>query len=126
MAASDDLLWQHRRDHTWFEEYRAPEWPAGVHAVSRDGLLLGLDTSRRLYCDGKPVDMRRRLDLTCRQQRIAGATAAAGLLAGLNGLVQALDTTIAFDCARYWWAGACVRPIQLGRGDAMPGEKARS
>ena len=103
MRASDDLLWQHRRDHIWFEEDRAPEWPAGVHAVSRDGLqLLGLDFGRKLYWDGKPVEMQRRLDLTCRQQRIAGATAAAGLLAGLNGLVQALDATIAFDCARHW------------------------
>ena len=58
MSASDDLLWRHRRNHARFEEDHAPDWPAGVHALSHEGLLLlGLDANGQLHWDGKPVEV---------------------------------------------------------------------
>jgi len=108
VRVSDDLLWGYRRDHAWCDEDRAPDWPAGVHALSGEGLLLlGLDSKGQLYWDGKPIEVRRRLDLTWRQKALAAATATALILSGLNGLVQAINTATDYGCKRDWWSQAC-------------------
>ncbi|ACK82020.1 MAG: hypothetical protein ACAH20_19905 [Methylobacteriaceae bacterium] len=43
----------------------APHWPAGVRPISIDGLgLMGVSGEGLLHWDGRPVEVRRRLDLS--------------------------------------------------------------
>ena len=117
MTASDDVLWRHRREHAWHEDDHAPDWPDGVHALSEKGvLLLGRDAKGRLYWDGEVIEVRRTLDLTWWQKALATATAAAVILAGLNGLVQAVSTTTDYGCRQGWWTRACVLPARSIHG----------
>lgn len=109
MGFHDEAAWRRLRNRAWSEGDRAPEWPAGVHALSREGLLLlGLDGKGQLYWDGKPVEVRRRLDLTLRQKLIGGAVTAALIASGVNGLVQAVSAGTEYGCKHGWWTTGCV------------------
>lgn len=109
IQGQDEAMWRHLRHHAWSEGRRAPDWPAGVQALSREGLLLfGLDHEGQLYWDGTPVEIRRRLDLTMRQRLLAGATAAAVIVGGLNGLVQAVSAGTEYGCKHGWWTQGCA------------------
>jgi hypothetical protein len=57
--------WARIRRHKRPGEAPPPEWPANVHPISQEALsLLGLDEHEHLYWDGKPLEIRKRLDLT--------------------------------------------------------------
>ena len=109
MRPHDEAAWRRLRSRALSEGARAPEWPAGVHALSQEGLLLlGLDRHGQLYWDGYPVEVRRRLDLSWRQKLIAGAVTAAMLAGGLNGVVQAVSAGTEYGCKHGWWANGCI------------------
>lgn len=122
MRPDDDAAWRRLRGRAWSDGHRAPEWPPGVHTLSREGMrLLGLDSHGRLYWDGRPVGIARRPDPGWRQRLAAAAVTAAVLAGGLNGLVQAVSAGTEYGCKHGWWATACTpRP-----GQTEPGVLAR-
>lgn len=111
MRPYDDAAWRRLRSRAWAMGERAPEWPAGVHAVSREGLLLlGLDSKGRLYWDGRPLEARRRLNLSWVQKLAAGLVTAAVIVGGVNGVVQTVSAGTDLGCKRGWWVTGCAPP----------------
>ncbi|MBV9750122.1 MAG: hypothetical protein JO157_15030 [Acetobacteraceae bacterium] len=109
MRPHDEAVWRRLRGRAWSEGARAPEWPAGVHALSDEGLrLLGLDGKGQLYWDGKPLEVRRRPGLTWRQKLVAGAVTAAAIAGGVNGTVQAVSAGTEYGCKHGWWTAGCA------------------
>jgi len=51
----------------------------------RRGRCAGVDTKGELYWHGKPVEIRRPLDLTWRQKLVAGIVATATVIAAIGG-----------------------------------------
>ena len=93
-------------------------WPKGIRSISIDEAdALGTDAKGELYWHGKPVEIRRPLDLTWRQKLVAGIVATATVIAavgaarhGLGGLPRA---TVHRDrvCALRTWAGCSFGPL---------------
>ena len=60
---------------------RQPHWPDDVRVISQDGLnFIGVDSSGRMYWDGKPIEIARTFSLTWWQK----AGAVIGLLSGVS------------------------------------------
>lgn len=116
MRPDDETAWRRLRSRAWSDGHRAPEWPPGVQALSREGLrLLGLDGKGRLYWDGRPVGVGRVPDPGWRQRVAAAAVTAALLVGGVNGLVQAVSAATEYGCRHDWWTQGCVqRPRPAG------------
>ena len=78
-------------------------WPDGVTSISYDGIgKLGVDRNQQLYWDGKPVEVKRRLDLTFWQKVLGGITALAIVLGGIGGFVQGISAAHDLGCKRIW------------------------
>jgi hypothetical protein len=87
---------------------RAPEWPENVKMVSMKGIgLLGVDDQHRMYWDGHPVEIRRRLDLTGGQTLFAWATLVAVVIGALGTVTQGVDAGFDFGCKLHWWSENC-------------------
>ena len=71
------------------------EWPAHVKEVSLEELgLLGRDAQHNLYWDGKPVEVRKRLDLRWWQVVLAIMTALGAFASGAVAVIRLwLDCT---------------------------------
>jgi hypothetical protein len=72
------------------------KWPEGVRSLSLDEDALGVDAKGNLYWHGKPVEIRRPLDLTRGQQIIAVIIAVATVVGALAAVVQAIMAVVAF------------------------------
>jgi hypothetical protein len=72
------------------------KWPKGVRSLSLDEDALGVDAKGDLYWHGKPVEVRRPLDLTRGQQIIAVIVALATGVGALAAVVQAIVAVAAF------------------------------
>jgi hypothetical protein len=72
------------------------KWPKGVRSLSLDEDALGVDAKGDLYWHGKPVEIRRPLDLTRGQQIIAFTVAIATGIGALATVVQAIVAVAAF------------------------------
>jgi hypothetical protein len=122
MRPEDEAAWRRLRSRAWSDGHRAPEWPPGVHALSREGLrLLGLDDKGRLYWDGRQVGVGRRPDPGWRQRLAAAAVTAALLSGGVNGMVQAISAATEYGCRHGWWTNGCVphlKPAGTADGSA--------
>ena len=72
--------------------HRPPDqskWPKGIRSISIDEAgALGVDTKGELYWHGKPVEIRRPLDLTWRQKLVAGIVATATVIAAIGAAAQ--------------------------------------
>jgi hypothetical protein len=66
------------------------KWPKGVRPLSLDEDALGVDAKGDLYWHGKPVEIRRPLDLTRGQQIIAVIVAVAAVVGALAAVAQAI------------------------------------
>jgi hypothetical protein len=66
------------------------KWPKGVRPLSLDEDALGVDAKGDLYWHGKPVEIRRPLDLTRSQQIIAVIIAGATVIGALAAVAQAV------------------------------------
>jgi hypothetical protein len=76
----------------------APEG-RNVHPVAAMDLTrLSIDNDGRLYWDGKPVEVRRRLLLSRRQAAIAGVVAAFIVVAAVSSVIQAAATLSDWAC----------------------------
>jgi len=66
----------------------APGWPDGVHPISMEGLsLLGIGPGNRLYWDGQPIEISRRVSLSWWQTVLATTTALGALAGGVAALL---------------------------------------
>jgi hypothetical protein len=72
------------------------KWPKGVRPLSLGEDALGVDAKGDLYWRGKPVEVRRPLDLTRGQRIIAVIVASATVVGALAAVVQAIMAVAAF------------------------------
>ncbi len=84
-----------------------PHWPNGVTGISYGDLgKLGVGPDRRLYWDGKPVEVQRRLKFS-RLQTIGAVLV--GLAAIVGGVGTGLNEGFDFGCKVHRWAQGCSR-----------------
>jgi hypothetical protein len=88
------------------------DWPDGVKPLDTLGQLmqLGIDRDNRLYWNGRPVEVRRTLDLSPAQKLGAIIVALGAVLGGLGGCVTGLKDGAEFLCARNVHWLACPSP----------------
>jgi hypothetical protein len=82
-------------------------WPENVRPIGPDGtLFLGIDENNRLYWDGKPIEIQRRLKFS--RLQVAGALAV-GIATLIGGLGAGLNEGLDFGCKLHWWVQWCSR-----------------
>jgi hypothetical protein len=85
-------------------------WPKNVKSMSWQGIgLLGIDEENRPYWDGRPIEMRRRLELTFWQTLLAWVIAAATVVGAIGVVVLALNAGYDLGCKLHKWS--CSRSI---------------
>ncbi|MET3970832.1 hypothetical protein [Bradyrhizobium sp. S3.9.1] len=94
--------------------HRPPDqstWPKGVRPISSDEAdALGVDAKGELYWHGKPVEIRRPLDLTWWQKFGAVVVATATVVAALGAAAQGFAAYNEWGCKVGWKAAACPLP----------------
>lgn len=83
-------------------------WPKGIRSISYDEAdALGVDAKGELYWHGKPVEIRRPLDLTWWQNAIAIIVAIATVIAAFGAVAQGFAAYNDWACKVGWKAAAC-------------------
>lgn len=94
---------------------RPSHWPPDVAPLSAEGLdFFGADSKGEIYWDGKPLQVRRTLDLKPLQAVFASVV---GIAAIIGGLGSGLNDGFEFACKQGWWTQhTCVgEDAQLDR-----------
>jgi hypothetical protein len=87
-------------------------WPKGVQSISYNGVdALGTDAKGELYWHGKPVEIRRPLDLTRIQNTVAIIVAFA-TVAALGAVAQGFAAYNEWACKVGWTSAACPPATQ--------------
>ena len=85
-------------------------WPKGIRSISYDEAdALGVDAKGELYWHGKPVEIRRPLDLTWTQNALAIIVAVFG------AVTQGFAAYNEWACKVGWKSMACSPPSQTDR-----------
>jgi hypothetical protein len=96
--------------------HRPPDqstWPKGIRSISIDEAgALGVDAKGELYWHGKPVEIRRPLDLTWRQKLVAGIVATATVIAAVGAAAQGWAAYNEWACKVGWKSVVCPPPSQ--------------
>jgi hypothetical protein len=71
---------------------------------------LSIDSDRRLYWDGKPVEVRLRISMSRAQAVGAGIVAAFVVIGGIGAALQGAVVARELACRLGWPAGACAVP----------------
>jgi hypothetical protein len=83
-------------------------WPKGLRSISiEEADALATDAKGELYWHGKPVEIRRPLDLTWWQNAIAIIVAIATVFAAIGAVAQGLAAYNEWACKVGWKAVAC-------------------
>jgi hypothetical protein len=83
-------------------------WPKGIRSISmKEADALGTDAKGELYWHGKPVEIRRPLDLTWRQKLVAGIVAIATVVAAVGAAAQGFAAYNEWACKVGWKSAAC-------------------
>ena len=99
--------WDHIRQYRRSFEPGPVDWPTSVRAISMEGLaLLGIDDENRLYWDGKPIEIQRRLKFS--RMQIIGAVIV-GLATLIGGVGTGINEGFDFGCKVHWWDAGCSR-----------------
>jgi hypothetical protein len=78
-------------------------WLKGIRSISiEEADALGTDAKGELYWHGKPVEIRRPLDLTGRQKLVAGIVAAATVIAAVGAAAQGWAAYNDWACKVEW------------------------
>jgi len=86
-------------------------WPKGIRSISYDEAdALGVDAKGELYWHGKPVEIRRPLDLTWWQKLGAAVVAIATVIAALGAVAQGFAAYNEWACKVGWRSVACPPP----------------
>jgi hypothetical protein len=84
------------------------KWPDGIRTIGLDEAdALGIDAKGELYWHGKPVEIRRPLDLTGRQKLVAGIIAIATVFAAIGAVAQGFAAYNEWACKVGWASVAC-------------------
>ncbi len=76
-------------------------WPRGVEPIAVEDLgRLGIDAEGRLFWDGRPVEIRRRLVLSGAQKALAVLVSVVAVLSGFGSFASGLNQASIFLCAR--------------------------
>jgi hypothetical protein len=87
-------------------------WPKGIRSISmQEADALGTDAKGELYWHGKPVEIRRPLDLTWRQSFVAGTVAIATVIAAVGAAAQGWAAYNDWACKVGWKSVACPPPL---------------
>jgi hypothetical protein len=78
---------------------------------------LSIDDDGRLYWDGKPVEVRRRLTMS--RAQIIGASIIGALvaIAAIGAAIQGVATTYEWACRAGWTSSPCATPAPPPRTD---------
>jgi len=88
-------------------------WPKGIRSISTtEADALAVDAKGELYWHGKPVEIRRPLDLTRWQNAIAVIVAFATVFAALGAVAQGFAAYNEWACKVGWKSAACPLPAQ--------------
>lgn len=84
-------------------------WPAGVKPLSyRVFQMMGVnEVTKELYWDGKPVEVRRRLDLTWRERVFAVAVGLFTILGSIGAVAQGWTAAHQWACQTQIVAWGC-------------------
>jgi hypothetical protein len=97
--------------------HRPPDqskWPKGIRSISSaEAGALATDAKGQLYWHGKPVEIRRPLDLTWRQNLVAGIVAIATVIAALGAVAQGFAAYNEWACKVGWKSAACPPPLPV-------------
>jgi hypothetical protein len=86
-------------------------WPKGIRSISYDEAdALGVDAKGELYWHGKPVEIRRPIDLSWTQKAVAVIVAVATVLAALGAVAQGFAAYNEWACKVGWKAVVCPPP----------------
>ena len=91
-------------------------WPKGLRSISIDEVdALATDAKGELFWHGKPVEIRRRLDLTQTQSAVAIIVAIATVFAALGAVAQGFAAYNEWACKVGWSSAACPLspPVQV-------------
>lgn len=89
-----------------------PHWPRGVRLISIDAFgRMGVDENTgELYWDGKPVEMRRRLDLTRSERWFALIVGAFTILGSIGAVAQGWAAAHQWACSTSIVQRGCPPP----------------
>jgi hypothetical protein len=91
--------------------HRPPDqstWAKGIRSISMEEAgALGVDAKGELYWQGKPVEIRRPLDLTWQQNLLAWIVAVATMVAAVGATVQGFAAYNEWACKVGWKSAAC-------------------
>lgn len=91
--------WEHKRRIGRSTVLDAPGWTTGVHPISIEGMaLMGVDEQGMLYWDGKPVEVRRRLDLSRGERWFGVAVGLSTTLGGVGAVAQGWAAAHQWSC----------------------------
>jgi hypothetical protein len=83
-------------------------WTKGIRSISIDEAgALGVDAKGELYWHGKPVEIRRPLDLTPTQNVVGIIVAVATVIAAIGAVAQGFAAYSDWACKVGWKAAAC-------------------
>ncbi|WP_027582646.1 hypothetical protein [Bradyrhizobium sp. Ai1a-2] len=86
-------------------------WPKGIRTIAFGEIdALGVDAKGELYWHGKPVEIRRPLDLTWRQELVAVIVAVATVFAAIGAVAQGFAAYNEWACKVGWKAVVCPPP----------------
>jgi hypothetical protein len=86
-------------------------WPKGIRTISiEEAGALGVDAKGELYWHGKPVEIRRPLDLTRTQNALAIIVAIATVFAAFGAGAQGWTAYNDWACKVGWKSVACPPP----------------
>lgn len=97
-----------------------PHWPPDVKILSfTGGDLLGADSTGKLFWDGRPIKVSKKLELTSLQRIYALALGVAAIVGGLG---SGINDGFEFGCRQGWWSGGCSTQHAYG----LPDEEGQS
>lgn len=96
-------------------------WPKGIRSISlEEAGALGVDAKGELYWQGKPVEIRRPLDLTVGQFWLAVIVAVATAFAAVGAVAQGFAAYNEWACKVGWRAVACPSAILPSVDELFP------
>jgi hypothetical protein len=92
-----------------------------IHPVEMTDLSrLAIDRDGRLYWDGKPVEVRRRISMSRAQVIGASIVAAFVVIGAISSAIQGAVAARELACRLGWSASACVLPAQPRNSSDIP------
>lgn len=94
------------------EEPDTSRWPTGVRPITVEQLgYIGVDSTGGLYWDGKPVEVRKRLDLSWPEKTFAIIVGLATIAGSVGAVAQGWAAAHQWSCQIGLVAAWCQAPV---------------